>query len=196
VDVSVIVGTFGPPEWVKLAHDRAIPSAEALGVPVVHRHAASLARARNDGAALARTEWLCFLDADDELTPGYFEAMAAAIADLRCPAVSYVTGRRVADPKLWPECDLRDGNYLLIGTLVRKELFEAVGGFKTWPLYEDWCLWQRCWKAGASIEQVPDAVYRAHIRPQSRNREPSRQEKHRWHREIREANFPGLAATS
>lgn len=194
MDVTVIVGTFGPPEWVELAESRAVPSVEAQGVPVIHRHRLSLAGARNDGAAEAGTEWLCFLDADDELAPGYFDAMAAASADLRGPAVTYIHGTREDPPKLWPECDLRDGNYLLIGTLVRKAMFKAVGGFKTWPLYEDWCLWQRCAKTGATIELVPEAIYRAHVRSASRNREPGRRERLRWHHEIRDANYPELVA--
>ncbi|HYJ21625.1 MAG TPA: glycosyltransferase family 2 protein [Solirubrobacterales bacterium] len=191
MDVTVIVGTFGGAEWVRLAHERAVPSGEAQA-PVIHRHAASLAQARNEGAALAKTEWLCFLDADDELEPGYFEAMERATADLRGPAVSYVRHGRPTAPKLWPAQDLRDGNFLVIGTLIRKELFERVGGFKEWPIYEDWCVWQRCAAAGATVEQVPDAVYVAHVRAKSRNRQPSRAERLRWHHEIRQANHPEL----
>ena len=192
MDVTVVVGTFGGPDWVQLAYQRAIPSAERLGVAVEHRHAGSLASARNQGAALARTEWLCFLDADDELAPGYIEAMEKASGDLRGPAVSYVRRGRGAAPRLWPECDLRDGNFLVIGTLVRKAMFEAVGGFKDWPMYEDWCLFQRCVKAGATVELVPGAVYIAHVRQDSRNREPSRAERRRWFEEIRRANYPEL----
>jgi glycosyltransferase involved in cell wall biosynthesis len=192
VDVTVVVGTFGGVDWVRLASSRAIPSAERLGVPVMHRHAGTLAQARNTGAALAKTEWLCFLDADDELDPGYFESMEKASADLRGPAVVYVRGNRVFPPKLWPVCDLRDGNYLVIGTLIRKSLFEEVGGFEEWPLYEDWALWARAARAGATIEQVPDAVYRAHVRRDSRNRGPGRREREVCHHEIRRAVFPEL----
>jgi glycosyltransferase involved in cell wall biosynthesis len=191
VDVTVVVGTFGSSEWSKLAVERAIPSAEPQA-PVIHCHGADLAAARNEGAAQADSEWLCFLDADDELAPGYFEAMARASADLRGPAVVYIRGRRERPPKLWLVCDLRDGNYLVIGTLVRRAMFEAVGGFKGWPLYEDWCLWQRCAAAGATIEQVPGAIYRAYARRDSRNRAPGRSERLRWHEEIRRANHPEL----
>ncbi len=191
MDVTVVVGTFGEVEWVNLAHERAVPSARSQA-PVIHRHDDSLAQARNEGAVLARTEWLCFLDADDELAPGYFEAMGRATGDLRGPAVSYVRHGRCATPKLWPPQDLRNGNYLVIGTLIRKSLFDQVGGFKTWPLYEDWCLWQRCARVGATVELVPDAVYVAHVRAKSRNREPNRAERLRWHHEIRSANHPEL----
>jgi len=192
VDVTVVVATFGDrARWDDLA-ERAVASAEREGVPVVRVHGETLHEARNAGGERAQSEWLCFLDADDQLEPGYFEAMAAGTADLRGPAVRYVTTGRPARPKVWPAMDLRDGNYLVIGTLVRRSLFLQVGGFRDWPLYEDWCLWQRCSIAGASVETLPDAVYRAHVSMTSRNRAPGRAERERWHHEIRRANYPEL----
>lgn len=191
MEVTVIVGTHGEQAWVDLAERRAIPSVPD-GVPVIHSHTDRLVTARNTGAAQADTEWLCFLDADDELDPGYLDAMDDGSEDLRGPSVVYVRNGRPQPPKLWPACDLVDGNYLVIGTLVRKDLFIEVGGFRDWPLYEDWCLWQRCVLAGATVEQIPAAVYRAHVRTKSRNRAPARSEKLRWHHEIRRANYPHL----
>lgn len=192
MDVSVIVATFGGPEWQALA-ERAAASAEDQTDEVLCVHGETLASARNDGARMAGGEWLCFLDADDELEPGYFDAMSAATADLRGPAVRYVAeGRSPQTPKLWPVQDLRNGNYLVIGTLIRRDLFLDIGGFLDWPLYEDWCAWQRAWKTGATIEQVPAAVYRAHVNFRSRNRAPDRAERQRWHHEIRRHNFPEL----
>lgn len=191
MDVTVIVATFGDRHWAELAEERAIPSAVDQATKVINPHGQSLAAARNMGARLATTEWLCFLDADDELAPGYFDAMAAGTADLRGPAVEYIKpGRDRGKLKVWPVVDLADGNYLVIGTLVRREMFLAVGGFLSWPIYEDWCLWQRCEIAGASIEVLPDAVYRAHVRVDSRNRSPERNDRLHWHNEIRRHNYP------
>lgn len=191
MDVTVVVATFGGAEWTELAQSRAIPSG-ALQAPVVYEHGETLATARNAGAERATSEWLCFLDADDELAPGYMSAMAAADGDLRAPAVTYVRNGRPGTPKVWPAMPLTEGNYLVIGSLVRREMFLAVGGFREYSLYEDWDLWQRCWLAGAEIVQVPDAVYIAHVRPQSRNRAPTHAEQTAMHHEIRRANFPEL----
>lgn len=194
MDVTVVVGTFGADGWRQTAQ-RAIRSAEPQA-PVIHVHGATLAEARNAGGAQAGSEWLIFLDADDELDPGYVAAMSAAehTGDLLGPATSYVRQGRPGSPKLWPEQDLRDGNHLVIGTAVRRAMFLEVGGFRDWTLYEDWCLWQRCSRAGASVAMVPDAVYRAHVRPSSRNRAPDRAERLRMHDAIRRANFPELYA--
>jgi glycosyltransferase involved in cell wall biosynthesis len=193
MDVTVVVATFGDEHWERLAAERAVPSAEALGVPVLHVHAATLHEARNAGVEQVATEWVCHLDADDELEPGYFEAMSRATADLRAPAVRYVRGQQqISRPRVPDQVPLEDGNWLVVGTLVRAELVLRVGGWRDWPMYEDWDLWQRCHLAGATVEAVPAAVYRAHVRHNSRNRAPRRAEKLATHQAIRRAN--GLEA--
>lgn len=195
MDVTVLVATFGADHWRTTA-ERAIASAEPQAT-TIHVHGDTLHQARNEAAVMARTEWLCFLDGDDELEPGYFDAMATGTADLRGPSVRYVhQGRRTSPVKVWPEQDLRDGNHLVIGTLVRRDLFIEVGGFYDWPMYEDWCLWQRCHRDGATVETIPAAVYRAHVRNRSRNRAPGRAERERVHHAIRSANYPELYEVS
>lgn len=185
MDVTVCIGTFGEESWKRLAEERAIPSAQA---PVIHVHADELHEARNEAASRATSEWLCFLDADDELAPGYFDAMDTGTADLRGPAVQYVHARGPQPPKVWPDIGLENGNHLVLGTCIKRERFHAVGGFHDYPLYEDWDLWLRCHLAGATHETIPEAVYIAHFRADSRNRAPSRQTKLHWHREIAKAN--------
>lgn len=199
MDVTVVVATFGDQEWINLAHRRAIPSAVAEGVEVIHRHGTSLAQARNEGLGLVRTEWVIHLDADDELEPGYVEEMARGSADLRAPAVSYVRKFRQVRPAGLPkvaghdhdctaEC-LPAGNWLVIGTAVRAEMAREIG-WREYACYEDWDFFQRCWLAGATVEAIPDAVYRAHVRFDSRNRAPDISFKNRVHHEIMAANFP------
>jgi glycosyltransferase involved in cell wall biosynthesis len=198
LDATICIGTFGGNEWVQLAAERAIPSAQAQGVPVIHRHGATLAQARNEALALVKSEWAVFLDADDQLTPDFVEQMAKGSADLRAPAVSYVkngTPRAPYVPKVaghshecTAEC-LPEGNWLVIGTTVRTEMAREVGGFKEWACYEDWDFFQRCWLAGATVEAIPEAVYLAHWRRASRNRAPDMAFKNRIHHEIVAANL-------
>lgn len=197
MDVTVVVATYGDGSWCDLADQRAIPSAEALDVPVIHCHGIDLADARNGGLSDVQTEWVCFLDADDELEYRYFERMAAGSADLRAPSVRYVNNDREAIPRLprvaghghqcTADC-LDEGNWLVIGTVAPTALVQSVGGFRDLPMYEDWDLWVRCWKAGATLEAIPKAIYRAHVRQDSRNRAPDRDAKLAAHRAIAEAN--------
>jgi cellulose synthase/poly-beta-1,6-N-acetylglucosamine synthase-like glycosyltransferase len=167
----------------------------------VHSHRATLAEARNATLEHVETEWVVFLDADDELEPGYVAALGRGTADVRGPIVRYMLDgqeRNLWQPRVFGhehDCTaacLEAGNWLVIGSAVRADLLRAVGGFRDFNWSEDWDLWLRCRAAGATFELIPDAVYRAHVRPDSRNRAPDRAAKVAAHREIAAAN--GIAA--
>lgn len=199
MDVTVVVATFGDPEWVDLAKKRAIPSAKALGVPVVHAHGDTLSEARNAGLDEVTTEWVCHLDADDELEPGYFEAIATSGADVRAPAVRYINRNVINHPKMprvaghGHDCTgdcLTEGNWLVIGSVARTQLLRDVGGHLEFDWSEDWSLWLRCHLAGATIEAVPTAIYRAYVRRDSRNRGADHATRMRVHHEIARAHMP------
>lgn len=196
MDVSIVVATYGDPSWVALARRRAIPSAEKFGVPVVHVHGDTLHGARNACVAKVRTEWVVHLDADDELEDGYLDHMFTSDADVKVPSVRYVTSgfNPVRMPKVaghqhdcTADC-LPFGNWIVVGAAVRAQQVRDVGGWRDFPWSEDWDLWVRCWHAGATIEAVPDAVYRAHVRPNSRNRSPNRSTRLAAHQAIARAN--------
>jgi GT2 family glycosyltransferase len=177
---------------VELAERRALKSAP----DAIHVHGDTLAEARNAGLAQVDTEWVVFLDADDELAPGYMDAMATGFADLRAPSVRYVKGSRTQDPYVpqvaghthacTGEC-LPEGNWLVIGAAARTDLLRSVGGFREWDCYEDWDLWLRCWLAGATVEAIPSAEYVAHVRPDSRNRFHPMSFRNRVHAQIIES---------
>jgi glycosyltransferase involved in cell wall biosynthesis len=199
MNVSVIVATCGDDKWRRLAVERALPSAMAevrdrVASHVLARHYdphVTVAEARNWTARASDADWLCFLDADDELEPGYLDAMEAAnegwvypklengwetgVPPLLVPKVRRVKPFVAESPHIpnkggWPEV-----NECVIGTLVHRSLFEQVGGFRNRTddgtaigLYEDWDLWLRCHAAGAELRYT-DAVYREHVNPTGRN---------------------------
>jgi glycosyltransferase involved in cell wall biosynthesis len=186
--ISVIITTYGEDYWRELAWERAYPSAiaEEPGEVVLH-HAPdlSIGPARNEAAAKATQPWLLFLDADDELEPGYVQAMKDAVRTtsrptrvLFQPSVRYVRKGRVPDPLLIPHKDLRTDNYLVIGTMIHSSMFKKAGGFSDYPHgFEDWSLWAKCWKRGAVVVPVPLATYRAFINPRSQHRQMWRDRK-------------------
>lgn len=180
-----MIATYGEEHWRQLALSRAYPSAEnqeAHEIILGHDTDATIAQVRNRLAGEATGDWLCFLDADDELGPSYIWAMQRSLRRIRdpegtphlfTPAVSYWwPGRRRANPaRFLPGTDLTRGNYLVLGTLVQRDLFMQVGGFGDYPHgYEDWSLWAKCSKAGAQVVQVRRAVYIAHVNPRSKHR--------------------------
>jgi GT2 family glycosyltransferase len=180
VTVSVIVATYGAPDWQDMARERAIPSVEGQGhdeLIVRHEPDGTVATCRNRCALDASSEWLVFLDADDEIAADYIGAMRRALeqhgADgapvLFTPAVQSIRKGRPGAAFFFDRgISLRDDNWLVVGTMIRRDLFLKVGGFPEYPHgFEDFALWSKCFRVGAEIVKVPEAVYRYFHNPQS-----------------------------
>lgn len=177
--IAVCTGTYGDETiWGPLAQ-RAGASVDRQTVGPAwynHTHSETLQNARNTAAGTGEADWLCFVDADDELDPRYLEAMAGAVEGLEGdwlvqPATLgvYPDGREDPHPVVIPRKNLLDGNFMVVSTLIRKSQFERLGGFDDWPYCEDWDLWIRAWRDGAQFVAVPAAVLRVHVNPNSRN---------------------------
>lgn len=202
--ISIVITTYGDDGWIDLAWARAYPSTMKQGaqeVIVKHFPDLSIGPARNAAAAkVKKPGWLCFLDADDELEHGYIDAMKQAIENTKNPemtlfqpAVRYIRKGRMQDPYMIPAGDLRHDNYLVVGTVVHQSLFKQVGGFEDYTHgFEDWSCWAKCWKAGATVTQVPRAIYNAHINPRSVHRQLWRNRKAQveMHMRVQKELFP------
>jgi GT2 family glycosyltransferase len=179
-DIAVCIGTYGDHQrWSQMVQSRALPSVERQTMApadIVWVHAPTLREARNNAAEDTDAEWLCFLDADDELDPRYIEVMSHVSTHLDGdwllqPATRgvYPDGREDPQSVVIPARPLLEGNYMVIGTLVRASQFQRLGGFANWPYAEDWDLWIRCWRDGAKMRAVPDAIYRVLVNGTGRN---------------------------
>lgn len=206
MDIAIVIATHGDDRWQQLALQRAFPSAENQGCEVVVHHdpAGTVASVRNHAVMTSglpvdgwpASEWLIFLDADDELAPGYVDAMREAVERIPDPWTLFTpatANRRGQQGRFWPGDDLRKGNPLVIGTMISREAFNYVGGFsEDYEVFEDWHLWAKCWQANATIARVPDAVYIIHREPKSRVRSLSKNDRLRWHYRVGRDLFPDL----
>lgn len=171
--VSVVIGTYGDEElWGQIAQ-RAADSAQAqtCSVEVITSHGDSLQTARNYGASEATGEYLVFLDADDELDSYYVEKMLEGKGDIRQPStLGVVDGKPDDFPVLIPRKPLLEANYLVIGSMVRRNLFLDSGGFDAYPILEDWALWLKLVVChGAVVDSCSEAIYKVHVNPDGRN---------------------------
>lgn len=140
------------------------------------------AHARNAGAAAAGGQILLFCDADDEVAPGWMEAMGRALTVHEFVACRYDNEKLnpawVQRTHLNPQKDgLTPYDYPPFlphagggGLGVRKGLHDQVGGFdETLPALEDT---DYCWRiqlAGHSFHFVPEAVVNIRHRHDSRS---------------------------
>ena len=141
--------------------------------------------ARNAAAAVARDEWLLFLDDDDVLFP---DAVSRLVGAARFSGADCVTAARVhfsgdGDPRVGTPP--RDRLVRFIGAargwcrfanvaggacaLVRRAAFDAVGGFTEdyGVALEDMEFFNRLDRAGFRIEPFPDPVYYYRRQPAS-----------------------------
>lgn len=172
MSVGIVVATYG--DWTvdDSRTVRALESAyrQTEEATVMYSYGDTLAIARNNGAAHLDVDWLIFLDADDELDEHYVEEMLKGEGDIRQPStLGIVDGVPDEEPVLIPEKDLKRSNYIVIGAMCNRYIFERAGGFDEYPIFEDWSLWLAMVEEGATIGKCPKAIYKVHVNPNSRN---------------------------
>lgn len=204
MDVRINICTFGSEQWAERGSK--CLQETSLQFPnhnVVHHHGGNfkLHEMRNKALEETPEEFVIFLDADDRLDNNYIKEMEQGKADIRVPAVRYIRNKvaTVAHVPSVVACQdvhtgpcsapcLTGGNYIVVGAVARTEALRWVGGFRDWPMYEDWDLWLRCYQNGATFETLDRAVYIAHHHANSRNRLPNQRQRLLAHKMIAQAN--------
>lgn len=179
VDVTVVIPTI-PPRRAYL--DRAVQSvmtqtAQPKDVSVsVDEVGLGASRNRNAAAHGATTEWLAFLDDDDEFLPHHLEILVAVAVER---GADYVFGDFVIpqhpgfvlNSYCYGEFDPAQPLQTTITTVVKRSLFEDLGGFMEPDqmtlihgdsIGEDYDFTKRCVAVGAEIHHVPMVTWYWH----------------------------------
>ena len=159
-------------------------------ITVIGQENSGSGQARNAAARLARGEYLCILDADDEYEPNYLRSQSRKID--RCPGadiyscnaliINDATGVcvpfRVRDSGDAGHVTLEDmftGKKIFVSATVRRTSFEAVGGFDGDQYAEDLDLWLRMLRCGMVHAYNPDILVKYHITGQNKSANQHRQ---------------------
>lgn len=152
--------------------DDSVEVACRYDVTVLGQQNQGVSAARNAAAVFARGEYLLFLDSDDRLKLDAVDKLLALIKN-GTPDVGYAYGQlQYFDQKDWifesrpfdPKA-LAKNNYIQTSALIRKDVFNEVGGFdRGFALREDWELFIRIWHVGfrGAYLNEPHIYYRKH----------------------------------
>ena len=159
-----------------------------LPVSVIRQCRQGPASARNCAAREARAPWLAFLDADDLWDPGKLTIELAA-ADSAQVDVVYSNGRVIdgagqviLERQDWVGpvdslLDLVPGNRVpLSSAIVRRQVFEAVGGFDAENRFgaEDYGFWLAVAAAGWGFKCLPEVLFSYRKHPGQISADPER----------------------
>jgi glycosyltransferase involved in cell wall biosynthesis len=157
---------------------RALDEQRQAGARVLRTENRGLSAARNWGASHTSGEFLCMVDADDRLAPTLLEKSIAVLdAD---PAVGFVSHwLRTFGDEEWEwtptSCDLGallDKNTVNGAALMRREVFDGVGGFDESMRSgcEDWDFWLTAVERGCRGYIIPEVLFYYRRRPDSMSR--------------------------
>ena len=124
---------------------------EKDGYQIIHQENQGLSAARNNAIALAKTDYVALLDADNKLDPTYIQEATKVLQYNPKIGIVYAKARVFGSTKhfrqnLAFDADrLLAGNYIDACTVIRKKAWKDIGGFDTQIPeklgYEDWEFW-------------------------------------------------------
>lgn len=170
-NVEVIVVNDGSP-------DNCAEIAKSYGdrIRYIEQPNAGVPNARNNAVEVARGEFLHFLDSDDIVLPGFYEAFEESyrqnpsvdlfysnwiFGDEDCTPISHIDSGPVSGNMA---LDLfRRNRFAMLAVICRRSTFLAAGRFdEAFPASAEWEFWIRMARSGARIRHIPSylCVYR------------------------------------
>ncbi len=129
-----------------------------------------IASSSNAAVTIATGEFVAFLDHDDLLWPNALFEVASALNENRKLDFMYTDEDKITDDRHhhalpffkpdWNPEFLRSINYITHFAVVRKKIFEEIGGFrKTYNGAQDWDLFLRITNVTKNIHHIPTVLY-------------------------------------
>lgn len=171
-DITVCIPTI-PPRWTKLQQAFYSATAQTLEPAAVivewDHHRTGAAATKNRALARVTTEYVAFLDDDDEFLSHHLATLRACAEETGADVVYSIpqvpgTNFVGTEPQYGKPFDaevLRQRSFIQTTSLVRTELFKKAGGFQTPPGsdYDDWGAWLALLALGAKFVHVPEVTF-------------------------------------
>ncbi len=172
VDISVIISCFNKEKYLKETIDSVLrqtwkPKSIILihddcSDPQSYTHCRTIILPKNRGVAYARdvgvknsdSHFLLFLDGDDKIAPDYIQKGIEANADIVYSDVlvwfeyegsdrnknNYLhkPSGKLELKDMWKQCRI------LVSSIMTRKVYDKIGGFRNFPIFEDWDFWLRC----------------------------------------------------
>ena len=133
---------------------------------VIFQKNQGLARARNNGIAQARGEYILPLDADDYIDPTYIEKALIILEKNHRLSLAYGYVRLFgAQDSLWKTGEyniekLKKENIIPSCSMFRKSAWKKVGGYESDRYqYDDWTFWLKLAAAGCYGRLIPEVLF-------------------------------------
>lgn len=158
---SILRQTYQPKEII-LIHDQ-------CNEPMHHTAVTSIMLPKNVGVCKARDiafkystgHFVLFFDADDVMSPDYIEKMIVLDADIAYPDMFlwYVHGKYSGENKLVSTPEITPQNMhhhcqIPVTSLITRKVYETLGGFRNYEIYEDWDFWMRAMIHGFKFKKA------------------------------------------
>lgn len=196
VDVSILITCFNKEKYL----DECVQSIlrqtkqpleiiivhDACRKPMHHVNANSIflkdnvgvSKARHEAFRFSKGKLVLFVDGDDVLSPDYLEKMILVLtkgSDVIYPDIFHWGGnsRLTVIPKRITPAFVKDHERVVIPVtcLIKRELYEKLGGFKEFPVLEDLDFWIRAMVLGSKFSKAETLLWYRHT-PESRNSMP------------------------
>jgi glycosyltransferase involved in cell wall biosynthesis len=178
------------PKEILLAHDGCKePNAHIDATTIIFTKNRGVQKVRDELVRFSSCELILFLDADDKLAPDYLERMIYKMpkVEIVYPNIFWWYGNgfnRIGDTpdKLLPK-DMFNSCKIPVTCMMKKFVYKELGGFRDFPMFEDWDFWLRAMVKGYKFEKANTMLYYRQAK-NTRNR-AEKEEKEKVYKQIR-----------
>lgn len=162
---SILAQTVLPREIIFVDDGSNLRPTHKACLSIVLNKNRGVAFARDIGVKMSKGELILFVDADDKLAPDFIQQCGKVIAksDIVYPDLllfGEVQNQLIENPKRLGARDLLAHKMSIpVTSMMRRTVYEKLGGFKELPLFEDWDFWIRAMADGFRFNKANTLLY-------------------------------------